>query len=71
MECTYNGSNCFFIEQDGNCYCFSYKSCVAAIVNGEYVEYSGDKYYSATSNRHKAKFRAFYGINKSKTKKEN
>ena len=62
MKCTYNGSNCFFIENDGNCYCFSYTSLVAAIINGEYVEYQGDKYYSTTSNKHKAMFRRYYNV---------
>ena len=62
MECTEHGSNYFFIEQEGNCYCFSYTSCIAAIINGEYVEYKGEKYNSVTSRKHKAKFRRFYGV---------
>ena len=61
-KCTKNGSNYFFIELGDNKYCFSYTSCVAAIINGTYEEYDGDKYYSPTSNKHKALFRAYYNV---------
>ena len=62
MKCSHYGSNHFFVEHDGNKYCFSYGENVASIIDGCYIEYSGDKYYSATSNKHKAAFRGFYNI---------
>lgn len=62
MKCSQIGSNHFFIEHEGNKYCFSYGENVAAIIHGVYVEYQGDKYYSASSNRHKAEFRRKYNI---------
>ena len=57
MKCSQIGSNHFFIEHDGNKYCFSYGENVASIIGGVYIEYDGNKYYSASSNRHKAEFR--------------
>ena len=62
MQCPVHGNKYFFVEQDGNAYCFSYTSCVAAIIDGEYIEYQGDKYFSVTSNRHKSIFRKYYGV---------
>ena len=64
MRCSYVGNNHFFIEHDDNKYCFSYGKNVASIIDGCYIEYSGDKYNSATSNKHKAAFRRFYNIDK-------
>ena len=61
-KCTKHGSNYFFIEIGSTKYCFSYTSCVAAIINDEYIEYQGDRYYSPTSNKHKALFRAYYNV---------
>ena len=64
MKCSQVGSNYFFIEHEGNKYCFSYGENVASIIDGCYIEYQGDKYYSATSNKHKAAFRRQYNITK-------
>ena len=52
----------FVIDSDGNCHCFSYGSEVAAIINGEYIEYQGEQFYSRTSNKHKSMFRTHFGI---------
>ena len=52
----------FVIDDQQNCHCFSYGEEVAAIINGEYVEYNGYKYYSQTSNRHKSMFRVHFGV---------
>lgn len=62
MKCTQIGSNHFFIEHEGNKYCFSYGENVASIIGGVYIEYDGDKYYSASSRRHKAEFRRKYNV---------
>ena len=70
---SYKDANCTFVEVGDKKFCFSYMSCVAMIepgVNGmEYTEFNGPGYYSATSNKHKAKFRAKYGISDKKSKK--
>ncbi len=60
MEVVMNGANCVFIELNGNVYCYSYGQKVAAIIDGEYIEYQGDKYYSRTSCKHKSQFRKYY-----------
>ena len=52
----------FVIGDNGNCHCFSYASEVAAIIDGKYVEYDGPQFYSRTSNKHKAMFRAHFGL---------
>lgn len=52
----------FMIGDSGDCHCISYGSEVAAIINGEYVEFQGPQYYSRTSMRHKAMFRTHFGI---------
>ena len=58
-------TNCVFVVDDnGNAYCFSYGSQVAAIINDEYVEYNGPMYYSRTSCRHKATFRRYFNVQK-------
>ena len=63
MKIVYNGSNCvFIIDDEHNCHCFSYTSEVAAIIDGKYVEYDGPQFYSRTSNKHKAMFRAHFGL---------
>lgn len=66
MKCSQFGNNYFFVEDNGNKYCFSYGQNVASIIDGVYIEYQGDKYYSATSNKHKAKFREYYNVVKPK-----
>ena len=53
--------NCFFIEKGKDRYCISYDKCVASIEDGEYKEYSGEKFYSKTSVVHKGVFRRIYG----------
>ena len=56
-------THCVFVDtDDGNHYCFSYDQLVAAIIDGVYVEYDGDKFFSNTSCRHKAKFREQYNV---------
>ena len=56
-------TNCVFVVDDNaNAYCFSYGSLVAAIKDNTYIEYDGEKYYSRTSNRHKAQFRRHFGV---------
>ena len=62
MKCPQFGDHYFFIEHEDNKYCFSYGQNVAAIIHGVYIEYQGDKYYSPTSNKHKAIFRKRYNI---------
>lgn len=63
MKIAYNGSNCvFLLDGNGNAHCFSYTSEVAAIIDGQYIEYQGDKFYSRTSNKHKAMFRKHFGV---------
>lgn len=62
MKCTQFGNNYFFIDHEGNKYCFSYGQNVASIIDGIYIEYNGDQYHSATSNKHKAKFRNYYNV---------
>jgi len=52
----------FVIEDNGDRHCFSYNSEVAAIINDEYVEYSGYKFDSPTSKRHKSMFRTHFGL---------
>lgn len=55
--------NCVFVTDDAeDKYCFSYEHLVAAIIEGKYIEYPGEKHYSVTSNQHKAQFRAYYNI---------
>lgn len=41
MKCSQFGNNYFFIEHEGNKYCFSYGENVASIINGIYIEYNG------------------------------
>lgn len=53
---------CFVIDDSGNCHCFSYNSEVAAIIDGKYVEYEGEKFYSRTSNKHKTMFRNHFDV---------
>lgn len=53
-------TNCIFVEEDNNAYCFSYGQQVAAIINGCYTEYTGYMYYSRTSVRHKNIFKKQY-----------
>lgn len=55
-------TNCSYVEDNGNSYCFSYGELVAAVVDGEYIEFNGPMYYSRTSNRHKSQFRKYYGV---------
>lgn len=56
-------TNCVYvIEDNGDAHCFSYGEHVAAIIDGEYIEYSGYMYFSPTSNRHKAAFRRYFGV---------
>jgi len=63
FECKVFGVNHFVIkDKKGNLYCFSYGENVASVINGEYIEYQGDKYYSKTSVTHKNRFKAYYGI---------
>lgn len=63
MKIVYNGNNCtFLIDDKGDCHCFSYTSEVAAIINGEYIEYDGPMYYSRTSNKHKSMFRTHFDV---------
>lgn len=63
MEISKYGSNyCFLEVSSGNAACFSYGKLVAAIIDGEYVEFQGEKFYSRTSNKHKGYFRSYYGV---------
>lgn len=56
-------THCVFVDAyDGNHYCFSYDQLVAAIIDGVYVEYDGDKFFSNTSCRHKAAFRREFNV---------
>ena len=58
-------THCSFVTDDnGNHYCFSYDQLVAAIIDGKYIEYDGDMFYSQTSRRHKAAFRREYSVEK-------
>lgn len=66
----------FLTDDNGNRHCFSYNSEVAAIIDGKYIEYetpekmreankdrrNPDLYNSPTSKKHKAMFRAQFGI---------
>ena len=52
----------FVIDDEANCHCISYGSEVAAIMDGQYVEYDGPQSYSVTSNRHKGMFKTHFGI---------
>lgn len=63
MEFKQRTQNCVFIKDDqDNKHCFSYGKEVAAIIDGEYIEYSGEKFDSVTSKQHKYMFRSYYGI---------
>ena len=56
-------ANCaFLIDDNGNAHCFSYQSEVAAIINGKYIPYDGEKFYSRTNNKHKSMFKAHFGL---------
>ena len=62
-------TNCTYVIDGDNAYCYSYGELVAAVKDGLYVEYKGkpnkegkDLYYSRTSNRHKKQFRKYMGI---------
>ena len=61
MEVVKAGTNYMFLEDGNNAYCFSYGKRVAAIIDGEYVEYEGDRFNSVTSKKHKGMFRKHYG----------
>ena len=62
MKSIYICPNCFFIEHEDDKYCFSYYKNVAAIINGNYIEFQGDKFYSKTSRIHKSKFKKYYNV---------
>ena len=63
MKIKQQGANCTFVElDDGTKHCYSYNSLVASIIKNKYIEYDGDKFYSSTSRKHKAKFRRFYNV---------
>ena len=57
-------TDCVVIEEGNSKKCFSYGSLVAEIKDGRYIEYDGERFYSRTSNRHKAEFRRWYGVTK-------
>lgn len=65
MRCDEYGNNYFFVD-DGDQYCFSYGQLVAMIRDGEYIEFQGDRYFSQSSCRHKAKFRKRYNVRRKK-----
>lgn len=52
----------FMIDDNYDCHCISYGSEVAAIIDGNYVEYDGPQFYSRTSNKHKSMFRTHFGL---------
>ena len=55
--------NCAYVTDDSeNKYCFSYQKLVAAIIDGKYIEYPGEKHDSVTSEQHKCAFRKYYNI---------
>ena len=66
MQVVQPAANCVFIIDDNNdAHCFSYGKEVAAYLDGTYIEYTGEKFFSKTSNKHKSMFRNHFGIERS------